>query len=68
MNEIEKSILNQLWIYGAALRTLIFLKLYHKYSEQVDITIDNMLISAQMLRLEAERQRKEIEMSVNVKV
>ena len=67
MNEIEKSILNHLWVYGAALRTLIFLKLYHKYSEQVDITINNMLISAQMLRMESERQHKELEMSVNVK-
>ena len=67
MNEIEKSILNHLWVYGAALWTLIFLKLYHKYSEQVDITINNMLISAQMLRMESERQHKELEMSVNVK-
>lgn len=68
MNEIDKSILNQMWIYSAALRTLLFLKLHNKYSAQIDRIIDDMYISAQMLRMEAHRQRKEMQISANVKV
>lgn len=66
MNRIEKSILNQIWIYTAALRTLGFLNLYSKYPAQVDNTIDNLYISSQMLLTEAKRQSDEL-MSVNVK-
>lgn len=68
MNEIEKSILNQMRIYCAAIRTLILLKLTNKYSAQVDMTIDNLHIASLMLLTEARRQAEEIKMSVNVKV
>lgn len=68
MNQVEKSILNQLWIYCAALRTLIFVKLHNKYSAQFDLTIDNLHIAYQMLLMEAKRELKEVQMSVNVKV
>lgn len=67
MNEIQKSILNQMWIYCAALRTLIFLNLCSKYSAQVDLTIHNLHLDSQMLYLEAQRELKEIQMSVKVK-
>ena len=60
MNQIEKSILNQMWIYCAALRTLMFVKLHNRYSAQFDRT-------SKMLLMEAERERKEVQMSVNVK-
>ena len=68
MNQIEKSILNQMWIYCAAIRTLISLKVTKKYSAQVDMTIDNLHIASQMLLTEARRQAEEIKKSVNVKV
>ena len=68
MNQIEKSILNQMWIYCTAIRTLIFLKVTKKYSAQVDMTIDNLHIASQMLLTEARRQEEEIKKSVNVKV
>ena len=67
MSEIEQSILNQMWIYCAALRTLIFLNLCSKYSAQVDLTIHNLYMDSQMLHLEAQRELKEIQMSVKVK-
>lgn len=60
MNQIEKSILNQMWIYTAALRTLRFLNLYSKYPKQVDLTIENLKISAQMLLIETKRQAEEL--------
>lgn len=60
MNEIEKSILNQMWIYTAALKTLYWLKVQDKYSRQVDMTIDNLQTSAPMLSVEARRQLNEV--------
>lgn len=60
MSKIEKSMLNQLWVYCAALRTLIFLKLCDKYSNQVDITINNMYLTSRMLLLEARREYEEV--------
>lgn len=57
-----------MWIYCAALKTLVFLKLIDKYPVQVDQTIDNLQTSSQMLFMEARRELKEIQMSVNVKV
>lgn len=60
MSEIEKSILNRLWVYSASLELLIFLNLYHKYSKQVDITIENMYITSQMLLMEARREYDEV--------
>lgn len=68
MNQIEKSILNQMWIYCAALRTLMFVKLHNRYSAQFDLMIDNLRTASKMLLMEAERERKEVQMSVNVKV
>ncbi|MCM1141060.1 MAG: hypothetical protein NC453_21030 [Muribaculum sp.] len=59
MSKIEKSILNQMWIYTAALKTLYWLKVQDKYSAQVDMTIDNLQASALMLRVEARRQLRE---------
>lgn len=67
MNQIEKSILNQMWIYCAALKTLMFVKLHNKYSAQFDLTIDNLYIASQMLLMESRRELKEVQMSVNVK-
>ena len=67
MNQIEKSILNQMWIYCAALKTLMFVKLHTKYSAQFDLTIDNLYIASQMLLMESRRELKEVQMSVNVK-
>lgn len=68
MNDsIEKSILNQMWIYTAALKTILFLKLTDKYAAQFDQTIDNLQTSAHMLLMETRRQEKELKMSVNVK-
>lgn len=60
MSEIEKSILNQMWIYTAALKTLYWLKVQDKYSKQVDMTIDNLQTSALMLSVEARRQLNEV--------
>lgn len=60
MSEIEKSILNQMWIYTAALKTLYWLKAQDKYSRQVDMTIDNLQTSALMLSVEARRQLNEV--------
>lgn len=68
MNEIEKYILNQIWIYTTALKTLYWLGVQNKYSEQVDETIDNLQASADMLLIESRRQLREVQMSVNVKV
>lgn len=60
MNEIEKSIPNQMWIYTAALKTLYWLKVQDKYSKQVDTTIDNLYTSSLMLLVEARRQLNEV--------
>lgn len=60
MSEIEKQMLNQLWVYCTALKTLIYLKLCDKYSKQVDITINNMYITSRMLLLETKREHEEI--------
>jgi hypothetical protein len=68
MNDIEKYILNQMWIYTTALKTLYWLGVYNKYSKQVDETIDNLQASADMLLIESRRQLREVQMSVNVKV
>lgn len=68
MNEIEKSILNQMWIYSAALRTLLFLKLQDKYAAQFDLTLENLRTTAYMLAAECRRQAEELKMSLNVKV
>lgn len=67
MSEIEKSILDQMRVYCAALRTLIYLNLCSKYSAQVDLTIHNLYMASQMLRLETQRELKEIQMSVKGK-
>lgn len=67
MNQVEKSLLNQIWIYCAALRTLLFLKLHKKYSAQFDLTIDNLQTASKMLLIETKRELKEVQMSVNVK-
>lgn len=56
-----------MWIYCAALRTLMFVKLHNRYSAQFDLTIDNLRTASKMLLMEAERERKEVQMSVNVK-
>lgn len=68
MNDIEKYILNQMWIYTTALKTLYWLGVHNKYSKQVDETIDNLQASADMLLIESRRQLREVQMSVNVKV
>lgn len=60
MSKIEKTILKQLCVCCEALRTLIFLKLCDKYSEQVDVTINNMYITSRMLLLEAKREYEEV--------
>lgn len=60
MSEIEKSILNQMWIYTAALKTLYWLKVQDKYSKQVDTTIDNLYTSSLMLLVESRRQLNEV--------
>lgn len=59
---------NQMWIYCASLKTLHFCGLINKYSAQADLIIDNMRLSAMMLRIEAEKELREVQMSVNVKV
>lgn len=56
MGEIEKSILNQMWIYTASLKTLLWLKAQDKYSAQFDMTIDNLRTTSIMLLVEARRQ------------
>lgn len=56
-----------MWIYTAALKTILFLKLTDKYAAQFDQTIDNLQTSAHMLLMETRRQEKELKMSVNVK-
>lgn len=65
---ITQSILNQMYIYCASLKTLKFCGLFEKYSTQVDLIIDNLYMSSQMLRMEACRELREVQMSVNVKV
>jgi len=52
MNEIEKSIHNQMWIYAASLKTMLWLKIQDKYAPQFEVTIDNLRTSAIMLRVE----------------
>lgn len=54
---IEKYILNQIWIYNTALKTLYWLGLQNCYSELVDETINNLQTTANMLLSEARRQR-----------
>lgn len=60
MNKIEKTNANQMRVYCAALKTLIYLKLCEKYSKQVDIKINNMYLTSRMLLLEAKREYEEI--------
>ncbi len=57
---VEKSILNQLWIYTAALKTLLRFGLHERFPKQVDITIDNLLITSQILYAEARREQMEV--------
>lgn len=67
MIDMQKSILNQMRIHCAVLRTLIFLSPCSEYSRQIDLNISNLYLDSQMLYLEAQRELKEIQMSVNVK-
>lgn len=60
MSKIEKSMLNQMRVYCAALKALIYLKICDKYSKQVDITINNMYITSHMILLEAKRECDEV--------
>lgn len=60
MNDIEKSILNQMWIYTASLKTLLWLRLEYKYSAQFDMTLDNLQSAAVMLAVESRRQLNEV--------
>lgn len=65
---VTQSILNRMYIYCASLRTLHFCRLIGKYPAQVDLIIDNLNMSAKILLMEARRELREAQMSVNVKV
>ena len=59
MDSIAKSILNQMWIYTAALKTMYWLGIQDKYSKQVDITIDNLYTSSLMLFVQSQCEQRE---------
>lgn len=67
MGNLERRLMNKMWIYCASIKTLYFVGMQHRYAAQIDHIIGKMQENANLQRECAELQLAEVKTSVNVK-